>query len=173
MAVLGRLMSIFRWRDGEALNAATPVHRPVGATADYQLVFNFANTLTSVGRVSAAATGTTQPGPSTGSIDSNDAHNYFVSLTAVPNAQYITITLSNVTDSVGEFSGALSATMGVLIGDVNGSGRTDNGDAIIMRNLSGTVPSDNTTARADVNCSGRIDNGDAIVVRNNSGNILP
>ena len=70
-------------------------------------------------------------------------------------------------------SGNVSGTTGVLLGDVNASRRTDNGDAIMVRNLSGTVPSDNITARADVNCSGRIDNGDAIVIRNNSGDASP
>lgn len=55
--------------------------------------------------------------------------------------------------------------MDVLVGDVNLSGRTDNGDAIALRNASGAIPTP-STFRIDVNASGRVDNGDAIVVRN-------
>ena len=86
-------------------------------------------------------------------------------------AQRLVITLNGVND--GTTTGTATITMPLLVGDVNSSGRTDNGDAIVVRNLSGTVPSDTATARADVNCSGRVDNGDAIVIRNNSGNALP
>jgi trimeric autotransporter adhesin len=144
--------------------------RSGGANGNYTLVFSFANPLTSVDF--ATVSSGTGSAPS-GAIDSSDAHNYVVNLTGVANAQYITVSLTNVADSVGNFSSAVSASMGVLLGDVNGNGRTDNGDAIVVRNLSGTVPTDTSTARADVNCSGRIDNGDAIVIRNNSGNALP
>jgi hypothetical protein len=62
--------------------------------------------------------------------------------------------------------------MSVLLGDVDASKRTDNGDAIVIRNQSGNIPN-LSTFRADVNCSGRIDNGDAIIVRNASGAFLP
>lgn len=62
--------------------------------------------------------------------------------------------------------------MGLLVGDVNSSKRTDNGDAILIRNQSGSIPN-SSTFRSDVNASGRIDNGDAVVVRNNSGAVLP
>src|SRR3954470_23109145 len=41
----------------------------------YTIVFTFANSLTSVASVNATATGGIQPGPSSGSIDPNDAHN--------------------------------------------------------------------------------------------------
>ncbi len=95
----------------------------------------------------------------------------FVNLTGVANAQVITVTLTGVND--GTNVGNASIPMGVLLGDVNASRRTDNGDASVVRNLSGTIPTDNNTARADVNCSGRIDNGDATIIRNNSGTALP
>jgi Dockerin type I domain len=146
-----------------------------GTNNTYTLVFTFANPLKSVS--SASVTSGTGSVVSK-SISTTDAHQYIVNLTGVippnpPGGEYITVTLANLSDTVGDFSASISATMGVLVGDVNGSGRTDNGDAIIVRNLSGTVPSDSTTARADVNCSGRIDNGDAIIIRNNSGAALP
>src|SRR5207249_4692270 len=72
--------------------------RSGGASGDYQLVFTFANPITSVG----GATVTTGTGSiSSRNIDPNDAHNYFVTLSGVTNAQRITVGLANVTDSAG------------------------------------------------------------------------
>jgi hypothetical protein len=131
------------------------------AGVDYKLIFTFSNSITSCG---VASSGAVSPGP--------NPNQCTVDLTGVPDQQYTTVQLTGVVDNNTQSLNA-SGTMGLLVGDVNASGRTDNGDAIVVRNLSGNVPSDPTTARADVNCSGRIDNGDAIVIRNNSGNALP
>ena len=87
----------------------------------YTVVFTFANPLTSTPGVTATATGVIQPGPSSGNIDPADSHNYIANLTSLPNAQYITATLSNVNDSDGNFSDSLPAVMGLLIGDTNGN----------------------------------------------------
>jgi PKD repeat protein len=140
---------------------------------NYAMVFSFAHNLTSVS--GASVTG------GTGSVSSTVlgpnaslnllANQYQVNLTGVANAQYITVAITGAHDMAGANFGA-AQQMGVLVGDVNGSGRTDNGDGIVVRNLSGTIPFDTSSARADVNCSGRVDNGDAIVIRNNSGNFL-
>ena len=55
---------------------------------------------------------------------------------------------------------------------MNSGKRTDNGDAIVIRNQSGQT-TNSSNFRSDINLSGRVDNGDAIVVRNNSGIVLP
>jgi uncharacterized repeat protein (TIGR01451 family) len=148
--------------------------RTSGAQGNYTMVFTFPAAVTGVTGRSAIATTAigTQPVTvlNTSGIGT-DTREYIVNLTGVPNASRVTVTLQGVT--VGSTTGNVSARMAVLIGDVTGTGRTDNGDAIVIRNLSGKVPTDSTTARADVNCNGRIDNGDAIVVRNNSGTGLP
>jgi glucose/arabinose dehydrogenase len=144
--------------------------RSGAANGDFTVVFRFALPLSSVGgRSVTAGVGSV----SSAMINSSNAREYLVNLTGVTNGQYVTLTLTNATDVAGNTSSSISATMGVLVGDVNASGRTDNGDAIVVRNLSGTVPTDTTTARSDVDCSGRVDNGDAIVIRNNSGAALP
>jgi hypothetical protein len=112
-------------------------------------------------------------------------------MTDSPNATFtvtdnvVTVDLHNVTIAprrltinlirVNDFNGGTAdvhVPLNVLLGDVNSSKRTDNGDAIPIRNQSGSIPN-STTFRSDVNCSGRIDNGDAIIVRNNSGAVLP
>ena len=147
-------------------------------SGDHTLVFQFVNTVNAGAVASITATATTSSGSQTLTPTGNigtDTHEYIVNLSGVPDASHLTVTLNGVTDSAGNFSSAVSAKMDVLLGDVNGSGRTDNGDAIVIRNLSGTIPTttDQSTVRADVNCSGRIDNGDAIIIRNSSGNALP
>jgi hypothetical protein len=140
----------------------------------YELIFTFVNNLVSV--ANANVTGH-NPANGTGTVCGTSMgpglNQFTVLLCNVSDQQYITITLNNVADVAGNSGNVVSPQMGVLVGDVNASGRTDNGDAIVVRNLSGTVPADDTTARADVNASGRVDNGDAIVIRNNSGQALP
>src|SRR5207247_7206002 len=86
--------------------------RSGGATGDYTMIFSFASTLTSVDGVSATATSPSGPQPisSSGSIGS-DTHQYVVNLTGVPNAQIITVSLTKVNDSAGNFSSLVYATM--------------------------------------------------------------
>jgi hypothetical protein len=135
--------------------------RSGGSNGDYTLVFTFANTLASV--ASASVTSGTGSVASK-SIDSTDAHNYIVNLTGVTNAQYITVSLANVTDSAGNFSSAVSATMGVLIGDVNASKLVDGNDVSAVQ--SKTRQSVNSTNfRYDVNVSGLIDGNDVSITQ--------
>jgi hypothetical protein len=150
-----------------------------GPTAGaHNIIVAFQNNLTAVASLSATATTTggmtTLPTPTGGII--NDAQGqprlYSVNLTGVPDGSRVSLTLHGVADTAGS-SGDITIPMDVLLGDANASGRTDNGDAIVVRNRSGVVPTDTATARADINCSGRVDNGDAIVIRNRSGQALP
>jgi len=143
--------------------------RSGGANGNHTVVFTFANPLTSVGGASVSSgTGTV----SSSAMDSSDARNYIVNLTGVTNAQTITVSLANVNDSAGNSSASVSASMGVLVGDVNASGRTDSGDVTLVRQKTVSLP-DASTFRNDVNTSGRIDAGDVTVTRNNSVTVLP
>ncbi len=93
-----------------------------------------------------------------------------VNLTGVANAQRITVTLSGVSD--GANTGSIDVPMGLLLGDANGDGVVNSGDATITRNRSGQA-TDGTNFRTDFNLDGFINSGDAITVRNRSGNSLP
>jgi hypothetical protein len=135
--------------------------RSGGTNGDYTVAFTFTNTLAAVGGASVASGSGSVV---SSSINSGDAHNYIVNLTGVANAQNITITLSDVTDSAGDFSSAVSASMGVLLGDVNASGRVDAADVSFVRQQTlQTVDSSNF--RADINASGRIDAADVSIAR--------
>jgi len=123
--------------------------------------------LTSVGGVSVTSGAGTV---SSGAIGPNP-NQYMVNLTGVTNAQYITVTLSNVRDAASHV-GDVSASMGVLIGDADASGRTDSGDVTLARQKTVGRP-DASTFRNDVNTSGRIDSGDVTVTRNASVSVLP
>ena len=148
--------------------------RAPGATGvsgvDYQVIFVFPNTLTSVASVGASATGATQPGPSSGSIGT-DPHQYIVNLTGVPDAQYITVTLNNVQDSTGA-SGSVSATMGVLVGDVNANKVVSNTDVASVK-AQVSAPVTDSNFRNDVNANGVISNTDVAVTKGEVSKTLP
>jgi hypothetical protein len=143
--------------------------RSGGANRDYTLVFTFANTLASVGGASVTS-GTGSVASS--NIDSNDAHNYIVNLTGVTNAQYIRVSLSNVTDSGGNFSSAISVSMGVLIGDVNASGVVTSGDTNLCK-AQALQPVTTANFRNDINASGAITTGDVNLIKQNALTQLP
>jgi len=143
--------------------------RSGGMNGDYTLVFSFASTLTTVGGASV----TSGSGlVAISGIDSNDAHNYIINLTGVTTAQYITIGLSNVADSVGHFSNSISVSMGVLVGDVDGSGRVDSTDVFQARQQSLQF-TNSSNFRMDVDESGRIDSTDIFMVRQQTLTSLP
>jgi hypothetical protein len=139
-------------------------------SADYKLVFVFPDPLTSVGSVSSTATGPTQPGPSTGSIDA-DAHNYIVDLTAVPNAQYITVTLNNVRDTANR-AGNVSQTVGILVGDTTADGTVNSADIGQTKSQSGHLVTI-SNFREDVTADGSINSADIGLVKSKSGTAWP
>jgi hypothetical protein len=142
--------------------------RSGGANGDYTIVFIFANTLTSVQRASV----TSGTGVVKNSGIGNDAHQYIMNLTGVTNAQYVTATLANVIDSQGNGSASVAATMGLLVGDVNGSGRVDSTDVFQVRQQ--TLQNANSSNfRMDVDASGRIDSTDVFMTRQQTLTSLP
>jgi sugar lactone lactonase YvrE len=143
--------------------------RSGGAGAGYTLVFTFANPLIKVG--SAAVTSGTGSVASS-NIDPADAHNYIVSLAGVSNAQTITVSLTNLTDSAGDFSSVISAAMGVLLGDVNASRRVDAADVSSVRQQT-LQPVTASNFRNDINASGRIDAADVSIARQQTLTSLP
>ena len=151
-------------------------HLPGGASGDYQLIFTFASNLVSVEGANVSAhnptSGTGTVDSSSSAIDTTDTHRYIVNLTGVSDAQYITVTLSNVTDSVGNFSTAVSATMGVLVGDVNATKSVDGNDvSAVQSHTRQTANSSNF--RFDVNATGGIDGNDVSMTQGQTRTSLP
>lgn len=142
--------------------------RSGGANGDYTILFSFANTLTGVGGVSVSnGTG----GVSSSAIN-GDPHEYIVNLTGVTNAQTISVSLTNVNDSAGNFSSAISVSMAVLLGDTNADRFVNSGDISQTKSQSGnTVTSSNF--REDANADGFLNSGDISLVKSKSGTALP
>ena len=143
--------------------------RSGGANGDYTIMFRFANAISSVAGASVS-TGTGSV--ASNNTDNNDAHQYVVTLTGVTNGQYIMVTLSNVSDSGGNFSSAVSASMGVLVGDTSGDGVVNSADITQTRRQSGNV-TDSSNFREDVTLDGVINSADITAVRRQSGSALP
>jgi hypothetical protein len=159
-----------------SFDTALPLNGPVGiecrsggANSDYTMVFTFANPLTSVGGASVSSgTGSI----SSSAIESNDAHNYIVNLTGVTNAQVITVGLTNVNDSAGNSSGVVSASMGVLVGDVTGERVVSNTDVAALKGQV-AAPVTASNFRNDVNANGIISNTDVSATKAQVGASLP
>jgi hypothetical protein len=82
------------------------------------------------------------------------------------------VTLNNVTDMAGNSGNVISPQMGVLIGDVNASGRVDSGDVFSASQQSGQ-PVTASNFREDVNTDGSINSADSSLIRSKSGTSLP
>ena len=132
------------------------------------MVFKFANPLTSVG--GASVTG------GTGSVSSSgiglNTQEYIVNLTGVTNAQYLTVTLTNVHDSVGNSGTVVGPQMGVLIGDTNANGAVNSSDIAQTQSQSGQ-PVTSSNFREDVTVNGAINSSDIVTVQASSGTGLP
>ena len=138
--------------------------RSGGANGDYQVVLNFGGpvNLGSAAVTSGAGTVTGATGSGTSTLT--------VNLTGITSAQRITLTLSNV--STGFSTTDLAVPIGFLVGDTNGDGTVNAGDAQQTRNRSGQA-ADATNFRSDVNADGFVNSGDTTAVRSRSGTSLP
>lgn len=140
--------------------------RSGGAGNQHTLVFTFENTLTSVGSV--AVTG---GGSGTGVIDNTDQHRYIATVTGVANAQTITVTLNDVHDTANNV-GAVSAMLGILLGDTSGNGLVNASDISQTKSQSGQAVT-TSNFRNDVNVNGAINASDISTVKSASGTALP
>ena len=143
--------------------------RSGGANGDYTLVFRFSNNLVSVGDASVTSgTGSV----SSSAIDAGDADQYIVNLTGVTNAQSVTVTLANVSDSAGQSGTTFSASMGVLLGDTTNSGAVNSSDISQTKSQSGQLVT-TSNFRQDVTADGSINSSDISLVKSKSGTALP
>jgi hypothetical protein len=141
--------------------------RSGGPNGNHSVVFTFPTDITAVDGASLTPCGqvnTTALGP--------NSNQYTVNLTNVCNGQYVTVGLTGVHYSAGGTTAAVSATMGVLLGDSTGDGLVNVGDTVQVRSQSGNAVS-NSNFRDDLNTDGSINIGDTVIVRGQSGASLP
>jgi N-acetylneuraminic acid mutarotase len=137
--------------------------RSGGATNDYQMIINFATTVT----VSSASVTS-----GTGSVSSFSVSGpqVTVNLTGVNDVQKITVTLFNVND--GTHMGNVPVSMGVLVGDVNGNAVVNAFDVGVTKAQVGQPVTD-SDFREDVNANGTISSTDVALVKSKVGTALP
>jgi hypothetical protein len=143
--------------------------RSGGTNRSYTMIFKFAVPLFSV---SGASVANGIGSVSSRTIDSSNTHQYIVNLTGVANAQYITVRLTNMIDVAGNLASAVSATVGVLIGDTTANGTVNSSDIAQTQSQSGQ-PLTINNFREDVTVNGAIDSSDIALVQSQSGTALP
>ena len=142
--------------------AITVEPRTVGASHD--IVFQFDQTITATGTVSAvdetlAAIGTVSATPS-----GNDV---IVSLVGVPNFRRATVSLTNVNGNGVN----VSASIGFLVGDVDSSHRIDGVDVSAVKSRSGAVTGASNFSY-DLDISGFVSAADVSIVKSRKGGVL-
>ena len=151
------------------LTAGTGIECRSSAAGTCQLVLTFSNNLAHVcsASVSCGSVSSSAIGP--------NLNQYTINLTGLSscNAQYDTVTLTNVNDSVGNHSDTVvSPRWGLLIGDVTGDGAVTPADVSQTRADIGHVVT-SSNFREDVAIDGNINNQDVTVIKSGSGTVLP
>jgi len=106
------------------------------------------------------------------SVDPNDAHTLLVTFNGQTcNQQDVTVTLTNVHDTLGNTLASAQTNGCFLIGDVNGDGHVGSGD---IGNIQGHLGegTDSSNFRDDINADGRINNQDVQTARAHRGESL-
>ncbi len=140
--------------------------RTGGVNGEHSLVFTFAGPLSSVGSVSVSGSGSV----SSSFIDA-DPRNFVVNLTGVANAQVVTVSLNNVNSACAS-SPLITASMGVLLGDVTPNRMVNSSDIGSVKSQSGTAVTSGNF-RSDVTVNGSINSSDVGSVKSASGTSLP
>lgn len=131
--------------------------RPSG---NYLVVLTFAAPVTF-----RSATLTVEGTGSISSTSGSGTNQISVNLTNVSNVQTITVKLLGVSDGV--YANDIAVPMGILIGDIDASGRVDSTDVFHVRQKS-LQSTNGSNFRDDVDESGRIDSTDVFIVRQDS-----
>ena len=148
--------------------------RSGGATKDFQLVVNFAGSVSVTGEVQAQVTSGKGDvgvgGAPNGGMVSVTGNSVIIPLTNLANEETLNVTLFGVTD--GSAYGNLVIPMSVLLGDVNANGAvtaTDVGQA----KAEVSQPLTTGNFRSDVNLNGAINATDVSQIKASTGTGLP
>jgi CSLREA domain-containing protein len=134
---------------------------------DHELIVTFGSNVT----VSSVDVVDDSTGFSAGTATfSTTSNKVTVDLHNIPNPVRLGVNLRGVSD--GTNTGLVSIPMGVLLGDVNGSGRVDAADVSAVRQQT-LQPITSSNFREDVNVSGRIDAADVSIARQQTLTSLP
>jgi hypothetical protein len=140
--------------------------RSGGANGDHTLVITFTNNVVSGDAMVSSGIGNVA-GPPTFS-----GNTMTINLTGVANAQFVTVTLSNVMDQFSQTLPNTNISAGFLVGDTNANGVVNAADVSQTKSQLGQ-PITGSNFRTDVNANGTINAADGAIVKANSGTSLP
>jgi hypothetical protein len=138
--------------------------RSAGASGDHTIVVTFNNTVT---EGSAAVSSGSVSGTPT--FSGNTAT---INLTGVPNAQQITVTLTNVKDGFAQVLPNASVPMNVLLGDTTGNKAVTASDIGQVKAESGQ-PISQANFRIDVSLNGILNGSDLSMTKAAAGTLIP
>lgn len=127
----------------------------------HRIVFQFNSPITSTGSVSCVDASNAAVGSASAVAAGNDVQ---VTLTGVPDAKRVTVSLSNVNG----LGGSVSVSMGFLLGDVNGSRSTSSADVLAVKGQAARAVN-SSNFLDDVNLTGGITATDILAVKGRSG----
>ncbi|MEP6810836.1 MAG: hypothetical protein ABI992_11390, partial [Chthoniobacterales bacterium] len=179
--------SVARFTPGSPLQITTAVSRKTHATAGtfdialpltgepgvecrssggaHTVVVTFSNPVVS-GNASVSA------GAGTAGTPTFAGNSMTVNLTGVTNAQKITLTLHNVTDSSAQVLADTVVSINVLAGDTGGNKTVSSSDVAQTKQQVGVAVS-SANFREDVNVTGAINSSDVAIVKVNVGTSVP
>lgn len=150
--------------------ASTPAHPSVeprsgGGGSQHTVVFFFNKPV-------ASGTASITEGTASLGVPSFNANEVSVPLSGVTNAQYVTVSLSNVTAADGSPGGSGLVRIGFLVGDTNGNRSVSLSDVLAVNaSLSQAVTAANYLR--DVNVDGALTLADTILANANLTQVLP
>ena len=140
--------------------------RTGGAGGNHTLVVTFTNDIVSGNATVTSGTGNVTGGPTF------SGNTMTINLTGVANAQAVTVTLSNVTDSFSQTLPDTAVSAGFLLGDTNGNGIVNASDVSQTKAQLGQSAM-GSNFRTDVNANGTINATDVSQVKANLGSAVP
>ena len=133
---------------------------------NYTQVYTFDNNVVSGSAAVTSGTGTISGSPTF------SGHTMTVNLVGVTDIQRITVTLTNVTDEFSHVLASTSASMNVLIGDVNGNRTVNAADVALVKSQVGQAVT-GSNFREDVNGDGSLTSSDVALTKSRLGNGVP
>ena len=132
----------------------------------YTLVFSFNKNIVSGSAAVTAGSGSVAGAPLL------SADTMTVNLTGVADVQELSVTLSGVTDAVGQVMADTAVPLKILIGDTTGDSSVGSSDIAQTKSAAGSALNA-TNFRNDINLSGAVNTSDIGLVKSKSGHSLP
>jgi hypothetical protein len=138
--------------------------RSAGANGDHVIVVSFNNTVTEGN--AAVSSGSVSGAPTF------SGNTMTINVTGVPNAQQITLSLTNVKDGFAQVLPNASISMNVLLGDTTGNKAVTASDVGQVKAASGQ-PISPANFRIDISLNGVLNGSDLSMTKAASGTVIP